>query len=91
MRPSTQGSIQRQVRFLRRQFLQDGDLPFTDVLSAEVFSQALTAIGTCWNDRIFTPLVTLWVFLGQVLTPTTLLRRGGSVDRLSHLRGAQSM
>ena len=25
--------FQQQVRFLRRQFLQDGDLPFTDVLS----------------------------------------------------------
>ena len=68
MRHFTEGSIQRQVSFLRRQFLQDGDLPFTDVLSAEVVSQALAAIGACWNDRIFTPLVTLWVFLGQVLS-----------------------
>ena len=68
MRHFTQGSIQRQVSFLRQQFLQDGDLPFTEVLSAEVVSQAVTAIGTCWNDRIFTPLVTLWVFLGQVLS-----------------------
>ena len=57
----------RQVRFLRRQFLQDGELPFTDVLSTDVVSQALTAIGASWNDRIFTPLITLWVFLGQVL------------------------
>ena len=64
----TDGSIQRHVRFLRRQFLQDGDLPFRDVLSAEVVSQALTEIGTCWKDRVFTPLVTLWVFLGQVLS-----------------------
>jgi hypothetical protein len=68
MRHSTQGPIQRQVSFLRQQFLQDGDLPFTEVLSAEVVSQAVTAIGTCWNNRIFTPLVTLWVFLGQVLS-----------------------
>ena len=41
MRHFIQGRIQRQVRFLRQQFLQDGDLPFTDVLSAEVVSQAL--------------------------------------------------
>jgi hypothetical protein len=68
MRHSTQGRIRRQVSFLRRQFLQEGDLPFTDVLSADVVSQALTTIGACWNDRIFTPLVTLWVFLGQVLS-----------------------
>ena len=32
MRHFTQGRIQRQVSFLRQQFLQDGDLPFTDVL-----------------------------------------------------------
>jgi hypothetical protein len=68
MRHFTQGRIQRQVSFLRQQFLQDGDLPFTDMLSAEVVSQALAAIGACWNDRILTPLVTLWVFLGQVLS-----------------------
>ena len=59
MRHLTQGPIQRQVRFLRQQFLQDGDLPFTDVLSAEVVSQGLAAIGACWNDCIYTPLVTL--------------------------------
>jgi hypothetical protein len=68
MRHFTQGPFQQQVRFLRRQFLQDGNLPFTDVLSAEVVSQAVTAIGTCWKDRIYSPLVTLWVFLSQVLS-----------------------
>ena len=62
------GSFRQQARFLRRQFLQDGDLPFTDVLSEEVVEQALTASGTRWLDRIFAPLVTLWVFLGQVLS-----------------------
>jgi hypothetical protein len=56
------------VCFLRRQFLQNGDLPFTNVLSEEVVEQALTATGTRWLDRIISPLVTLWVFLGQVLS-----------------------
>ena len=65
---SNQGRFRQQVRFLRRQFLQDGDLPFTDVLSEEVVSQALTAISACWMDRIYSPLVTLWIFLGQVLS-----------------------
>jgi len=68
MRHSNKGPIQRQLSFLRQQFLQDGDLPFTDVLSAEVVLQAVTAIGTCWKDRIYSPLVTLWVFLSQVLS-----------------------
>jgi hypothetical protein len=57
-----------QANLLRRQFLQDGGLPFTDVLTADVLSQALAAVGG-WLDRIFSPLVTLWVFLGQVLSP----------------------
>jgi hypothetical protein len=66
MRCSHPGSFREQVRFLRRQFLQDGDLPFTNVLTQEVLEQALAAL-TGWRARIFSPLVTLWVFLGQVL------------------------
>jgi hypothetical protein len=67
MRHSSQERFRQQVQFLRRQFLQDGDLPFTDVLTEEAIAQALTTV-TGWLDRIFSPLVTLWVFLGQVLS-----------------------
>src|SRR5947209_11685503 len=66
MRHSNSGAFHDQVNFLRRQFLQDGDLPFTDVLTEDVITQALAAIHG-WLDRIFSPLVTLRVFLGQVL------------------------
>ncbi|HEY7427844.1 MAG TPA: IS4 family transposase [Gemmataceae bacterium] len=66
MRHSNQARFRQQVQFLRRQFLQDGDLPFTNILTEEVLAQALTAV-TGWLDRVFSPLVTLWVFLGQVL------------------------
>ena len=68
MRYSNHRWFRQQASFLRRQFLQDGELPFSDVLSDGSISQALTAINVCWVDRIFTPLVTLWVFLGQVLS-----------------------
>ncbi len=67
MRHSTQARVRQQVQFLRRQFLQDGDLPFTDVLTEQTITQALAAV-TGWLDRIFSPLMTLWVFLGQVLS-----------------------
>src|SRR5262249_23609905 len=67
MRYANPGSFREQVGFLRRQFLQDGDLPFTDVLTEEVIAPALTALRG-WLDRVFSPLVTLWVFLGQVLS-----------------------
>jgi hypothetical protein len=43
-------------------------LPFSDVLSEDLVAQALTAACVSWVDRIFSPLVTLWVFLSQVLS-----------------------
>jgi hypothetical protein len=42
-----------------------GHLP--GVLAEDVIAQALAAV-TGWLDRVFSPLVTLWVFLGQVLS-----------------------
>ena len=65
---STRGRFREQVRFLRRQFLQDDELPFTDVLSESAVAQALKALDVVWLDRIYSPLVTLWGFLGQVLS-----------------------
>src|SRR5262245_49796211 len=67
MRHSNQGRFRHQAQFLRRQFLQDGGLPFTDVLTEEMLAEALASLGG-WLDRIFSPLVTLWVFLGQALS-----------------------
>ena len=65
---SSHGRFRQQFRFLCRQFLQDGGLPFSNILSEELVWQALEATGACWLERIYTPLVTLWVFLGQVLS-----------------------
>jgi len=67
MRHCKPSPFRAQANFLRRQFLQDGELPFTDVLTEGVIAQALATL-TGWLDRIFSPLVTLWVFLGQVLS-----------------------
>jgi hypothetical protein len=80
------GAFRDQLNFLRRQFLQDGDLPFTNVLTQEVLTQALADI-TGWLDRIFSPLVTLWVFLGQVLSADHSCR--AAVARLIAHRLAQ--
>src|SRR5256885_4353778 len=68
MRSYNRGRFQQQASFLKRQYLQDGELPFTNVLSEGIVAQALTAINVCWLDRIYSPLITLWVFLGQVLS-----------------------
>ena len=68
MRYSNQGWFREQFGFLQRQFLQEGDLPFTNVLSDETIAPALQEIDVCWKDRIYTPLMTLRVFLSQVLS-----------------------
>lgn len=86
MRNSNSGSVCEQVGFLRRQFLQDGDLPFTDILTQDVITPALAAVGV-WLDRVFSPLVTLWVFLGQVLSADHSCR--AAVARLIAHRLAQ--
>ena len=83
MRSYNHGRFQQQASFLRRQFLQDGELPFANVLSEGIVAQALTATGVVWLDRIYSPLVTLWVFLGQVLNADDLLRSGRPIDRPS--------
>src|SRR5271167_1784120 len=84
---SNQGWFRQQVQFLRRQFLQDGDLPFSNVLSEDLVARTLAAIGVFWMDRIFSPLVTLWVFLGQVLSADSCCR--AAVARLIAYRFSQ--
>ena len=64
MRYCNEQLFRSQFEFLKPQFLQDGGLPFTDVLSRETVEEALDTIEVTWNERIYTPLVTLWVFLG---------------------------
>ena len=87
MRDCNQGRFRQQIRFLRRQFLQHGGLPFTDLLSDKTVEQALTAVGVVCNDTIYTPLVTLWVFLSQVLSADHSCR--GAVARLIEHRLSQ--
>ena len=80
MRFSNHGRFREQVRFLKRQFLQDEGLSFGDVLTDDFIAQAMTAVEGVWKDRIYTPLVTLWVFLSQVLSADHSCR--GAVARL---------
>src|SRR4051794_37881439 len=85
MRPPRPPPFRAHADRLRRQFLQGGGLPFTDVLTEEVLAAALAAAGR-WLDRVFSPLVTLWVFVGQVLDPDHSCR--AAVARLNAHRVA---
>jgi hypothetical protein len=89
MRHPSLGRLRRQGELFRQRFLQDGSLPFTEVLTEEYLSQAVETIQAGWKDRIFTPLVTLWVFLGQVLS-TDLSCRAAVARSIAH-RVAQGL
>src|SRR3954467_14761709 len=86
MRYCNRRPFRAQANFLRRQFPPQGELPFTNVLTEQVIAQALATLGG-WLDRTFSPLVTLWVFLGQVLSPDHSCR--AAVARLNAHRVAR--
>jgi hypothetical protein len=59
----------RQVETLRTQFAQAESLPFADVLTAQRLEQALREEKASWREAIYTPALTLWAFLSQVVSP----------------------
>jgi hypothetical protein len=63
------GRFSHQFSSFRRQWCQQQTLPFTDVLSPERVQSLLVEEGVEFRDNVFTPLVTLWTFLGQVFHP----------------------
>jgi hypothetical protein len=44
-------------------------LPFADLLPAEKIDNALREEKVRWRDSVYTPLLTLWAFLSQVISP----------------------
>ena len=89
MRNVRQGRLRRQLQFLQGQYLQGGELPLRSLLSESVVAQALSTIHTEWRDRIYPPLVTLWVFLGQVISADHSCR--AAVARLVAHRVSQGL
>ena len=64
MSQRTARRIRDQISFLRSQ----PRLPFSDLLDAGMVREVLREEGVRYRDRIFSPLVTLWTFLTQVLS-----------------------
>ena len=65
MPQSTRHWISEQVRSLR----ESDVLPFHEILDAQMVQDALAEEGVTFSERLYTPLVTLGVFLSQVLDP----------------------
>jgi hypothetical protein len=76
-----------QVEAFLHSFAQIPGLPFADVLDADLVEQTLTQFGAVGRDSIYTPAVTLSLFVGQAIDPDPSLRR--AVARLLAERKSQ--
>ena len=68
MKKDTHGRVSSQVGRVRRKLLEDQDLCLVKLLPKEQIEQALQRHGVRFRNRLYTPLVTLWMFLYQVLS-----------------------
>jgi hypothetical protein len=58
-----------QIETLRTQFAQTDSLLSADILSVQRVAAALREEQAAWRQCVYTPVLTLWAFLGQVLSP----------------------
>lgn len=56
--------LRRQVERVR----QSGDLHWSALLPQEIIDKAFSEARSTWHSRIYTPAVTMWLFLAQVLS-----------------------
>ena len=60
-------SIPNRVQILKQKFTNSLGLPFQDLLPESTIREALEAEKIKCRQRLFSPFVTLWAFLSQVL------------------------
>jgi len=65
---STSHTAGDQADAVRNQFAQQAGLPFLEVLSASEVESTCRSWGHRWRKRIFTPWITLGMFLSQILS-----------------------
>jgi hypothetical protein len=65
--PNT-GRVSRQINFLRKQMDVAPGLPFSEHLAAERVERILQEEELFFQERLYTPLRTLWIFLSQVFS-----------------------
>lgn len=79
----------RQVEQRRQQLHQTAELPFAQLLDPDTIQEALRDEQVSFRDRLFSPFVTLWVFLSQVLDADQCCR--AAVARFCAWRAAQRL
>ena len=72
---------------LRERFAKIPELPFSEVLGQEQIVALLSEFKVVYHERIYTPCVTLWMFLSQVLHSDQSC--SAAVARLLAFRSAQ--
>ena len=68
MAQATHSSPRQQFDSLRTQLGDQQGLPFLTVLSRDQVEQACRLCNHPWRERIYTPWITLGIFLSQVLS-----------------------
>jgi len=68
MKQSTANGLARQVRQQAQSAMREQDLCFGRLLGAEQAEAAIARNGVKFRDCLYTPLLTLWTFLYQVLS-----------------------
>jgi hypothetical protein len=79
----------RQVETLQRRFAQLPGLPFADLLDPDEVEHALREEKVTFRERLFSPLVMVWVFLSQVLDADSSCRQ--AVARFCAWRAARKL
>jgi len=80
----TRNWIADQIKMFRECSRNAPALPFSDLLSAAVVREIMGELGVSFRERIYTPMVSLWVFLSQVLSEDHSCRE--AVSRLIAFR-----
>ena len=86
---STASSPRDQFQSLRQQLDQTEGLPFLKLLSRTMIDAACRRANHQWRDRIYTPWITLCMFLSQVLAADQSCDQ--AVDRLQKCRKDQNL
>src|SRR5271167_1223388 len=74
---------------LRARFARNEGLPFADVLTEASIRDALNEHDVKYRDRVFSPVMTIWGFLSQVLSDDHSCR--DAVSRIIALRAANGI
>ncbi|RCJ15162.1 hypothetical protein A6S26_07435 [Nostoc sp. ATCC 43529] len=60
-------TVTLQVQILKDKLSQSLELPFKEFLPESVIRQAISELKIKYRKRLFDPIITLWVYLSQVL------------------------